>query len=142
MESSNDRGAELRPQVIYRAVGWVAGTYKPCPEKFHQGVLVTEDGQTIPANLKRRLRNQLLKKHPVLDTQLDFFKEPYRWSVYPQTDPLRFQLVIRKPLHCASPEEASSGTQSGSSRELDSFRMVGFVESCSGGTVTIRIRRN
>lgn len=41
-------------QVIYRAVGWVAGMYKPSSEKFYQGVFVTEDGLTIPSELTRQ----------------------------------------------------------------------------------------
>ncbi len=33
--------------VLYTATGWVAGTYQPSPDRFYQGVLVTQDGQAI-----------------------------------------------------------------------------------------------
>jgi hypothetical protein len=33
--------------VLYTAAGWVAGIYQPSPDKFYQGVLVTQDGQAI-----------------------------------------------------------------------------------------------
>ncbi len=33
--------------VLYTASGWVAGTYQPSPDKFYQGMLVTQDGQAI-----------------------------------------------------------------------------------------------
>ena len=50
--------------VIYRAVGWVAGTYQPSEDKIHQGIFVTEDGLTIPAKLLWRLLHYLKRKHP------------------------------------------------------------------------------
>ena len=52
--SDEQTPTQLQPQVIYRAVGWVAGTYKPSESKFYQGVLVTEDGLTIPSELTRQ----------------------------------------------------------------------------------------
>ena len=52
--SNEQAPTQTQPQVIYRAVGWVAGTYKPSEAKFYQGVLVTEDGLTIPSELTRQ----------------------------------------------------------------------------------------
>ena len=62
--------------------------------------------------------------------------------VYPQTDPLSFQLVIMKPLHSSDSGEQEEGAELGEKKKLDSFRMVGEIESCVGGIVTICIRRN
>ncbi len=120
------------PQVIYRAVGWVAGTYKPSEAKFYQGVLVTEDGLTIPSELTRQLRSRLKKEHAGYASDPDFFKEPFRWTVYPRTDPVEFHLVAMRPL-TPVPADAPG---------LDSFRVVGLIKSCSDGVATVRIQRN
>ena len=58
------------------------------------------------------------------------------------TDPLRFQLVVVRPLHSQSDDEADLKAEAGERRPLDQFRIVGEIESCAGGTVTICIRRN
>ena len=128
--------------VLYTATGWVAGTYQPSPDKLNQGVLVTQDGQEFGAELFWRLRNQLKHKHPGYAEQADFFVSPARWMVYPSTDPLRFRLVSMKPLHPSDPESADAGAEPGEKKKLDSFRMVGEIETVAGGTVTICIRRN
>lgn len=142
MELNELEITESQLPVIYRAVGWVAGTYQPSAEKFEHGVLITEDGQTIPTELHWRLRNYLNRKHSLYNPNSGWFKEPHRWTVYPQTDPLRFQLVVIKPLHSPSSGEAEKDSDSGSRRPLDHFRMVGEIESVAGGTVNIRICRN
>jgi hypothetical protein len=128
--------------VLYTAAGWVAGTYQPSPDKFYQGMLVTQDGQGFGAELHWRLRNKLKRKHPGYAEQPDFFLEPAQWMVYPSTNPLRFRLVIMKPLHSASSDENGSNAEPGQKRELDHFRMVGEIETVAGGSVTICIRRN
>lgn len=142
MELNELNTTESQLPVIYRAVGWVAGTYQPSEEKFHHGVLVTEDGQTISTQLHWRLRNYLNRKHLRYSTDSDWFNEPHRWTVYPQTDPLRFQLVVIRPLHSPSCDEAEKEASPGESRPLDQFRIVGEIESVASGTITIRIRRN
>ena len=123
---------QTQPQVIYRAVGWVAGTYKPSESKFYQGVLVTEDGLTIPSELTRQLRSRLKKEHTGYASEPDFFKESFRWTVYPKTDPIEFHLAAMRPL-TSVPADAPG---------LDSFRVVGLIKSCSDGVVTVRIQRN
>ena len=62
--------------------------------------------------------------------------------VYPSTDPLRFRLVSMKPLHSEDSGSQESGAEPGEKKKLDSFRMVGEIETVAGGTVTICIRRN
>jgi hypothetical protein len=39
-----------KPLIIYTAVGWVTGTFRPEGKKF-KGVFVTEDGREIEAYL-------------------------------------------------------------------------------------------
>ncbi len=137
--SDEQTPTQTSPQVIYTAVGWVVGTYEPSPEQINHGVLVTDDGQAIPAQLYWRLRQQLNKKHRASNTQYaGLFQVAHRWQVYPQTQPLRFQLVRMKPLR---PEDTDS-LELSSRRESDEFTVVGEIESCLDGTVTIWIRRN
>ena len=102
------------------------------------GWQVTEDCQTIFTQLHWRLRNYLNRKHSKSSTNSDWFNEPHRWTVYPHTDPLKFQLVVIKPLHSPLSGEAGKETESESRRPLDQFRMVGEIESVAGGTVNIQ----
>ncbi len=66
MESTTKQGmSQEKPTetpVTYTAVGCVAGTYQPSPDDFEHGSLLTEDGQTIWAELHWHLRNQLKQK--------------------------------------------------------------------------------
>jgi len=116
--------------VIYRAVGWVAGTYQPSEEDVHQGIFLTEDGLSVPAQMTGQLRGRLQRKNPDYTTQLDFFSQSFRWTVYPKTEPLRFDLVGMKPLS----SDHTPGT--------DEFCVVGKVKSIDSGRVDIRIQRN
>jgi hypothetical protein len=84
--------------VIYRAVGWVAGTYQPSEDDVHQGIFLTEDGWSIPAQLTGQLRGRLKHRHPEYATQPDFFSQFFRWMVYPKTEPLRFELMAMNQL--------------------------------------------
>jgi len=124
---------ESLPQVIYRAVGWVAGIYKPGPEKIYQGVFVTEDGLTLPAQLTRQFQSRLKRKHQDYATQADLFNKPAKWTVYPKTEPLGFDLTMMKPLK----SDAVDGPG-----QLDHFRVVGLIESALEGAVAVRIQRN
>ena len=128
--------------VLYTAVGWVAGTYQPSDYNCQHGVLVTEDGQAISAEIFWRLRKQLRNKYPDYEAQPDFFSEPREWTVYPQTDPLRFRLVLRRSLQPPSSRSAESGAENKRQRELNLFRIVGEINACTQETVSITIRRN
>ncbi len=141
-EQSLTQGKPTETPVLYTASGWVSGTYEPSPDKFYQGVLVTQDGQGFGAELHWRLRNKLKRKHPGYAEQSDFFLEPARWMVYPSTAPLRFRLVIMKPLHSEDSGSQESGAEPRQKRELNHFRIVGEIETVVDGTITICIRRN
>ncbi len=132
MESNQIPESKALPQAIYTAVGRVAGTYQPSRENFHSGVFVTADGLSIPAKMTGRLRSHLEKKDKEYANQLDLFQQLHLWTVYPKTEPLRFDLVVMKPL---SPE--SIGVPN-----ADEFKMVGEIQSSSDKNVTIRIQRN
>ena len=40
--------------IIYQAIGWVTGTYQPSVDNPDSGMLVTQDGIAVPAQLKGR----------------------------------------------------------------------------------------
>jgi hypothetical protein len=120
--------------VIYHAVGRVAGTYQPSEDDVHQGIFVTSDGLSVPAQLTWHLRGRLKDKNPEYATQPDFFAQPYRWIVYPKTDPLAFELKKMKPLETELVNASASG--------LDEFRVVGEIKSSEGGLVNVLLQRN
>jgi hypothetical protein len=98
MELTQHHDPKSLPQVIYRAVGWVAGRYQPSEDDIHRGIFVTEDGLSVPAQMTGQLRGRLQRKNPDYATQPDFFSQSFRWTVYPKTEPLRFNLTGMKPV--------------------------------------------
>ena len=133
MEPTANNDKYSLPQAIYRAVGWVAGTYQPSEDELHRGIFVTEDGLSIPAQITGQLRGRLKHRHPEYATQPDFFSQSFRWIVYPKTEPLRFDLAAMKQLK-AEPTTNRLG--------LDEFCVVGLVKSIDSGRVDVRIQRN
>jgi hypothetical protein len=136
MESMTDQGflsaKSTTNAVIYRAVGLVAGTYQPSEDDVHQGIFITDDGLSVPAQLTWQLRGRLKHKNPEYATQPDFFTQPYRWIVYPKTEPMRFDLTAMKQLR----------TEPTAELRLDQFCVVGLVKSIDSGRVDVRIQRN
>jgi hypothetical protein len=113
-------------------VGWVAGTYQPSEDELHQGIFVTEDGLSVPAQMTGQLRGRLKHRHPEYATQPDLFSQSFRWMVYPKTEPLRFDLAEMKQLKAEPTAEL----------RLDQFCVVGLVKSIDSGRVDVRIQRN
>ena len=136
MESTTEQGLpqakSTNNAVIYHAVGRVAGTYQPSEDDVHQGIFVTSDGLSVPAQLTWQLRGRLKDKNPEYATQPEFFAQPYRWIVYPKTDPLAFELKGMKPLET----ELINGLG------LDEFSVVGEIKSSEGGLVNVLLQRN
>ena len=79
--------------ITYQAIGWVTGNYQPSADNPDSGMLVTQDGIAVPAQLKGRLHHQLEKKFPNYNTKPDLLPENALWTVYPSTEPLKFELV-------------------------------------------------
>lgn len=129
MEPNQNHAKKSLPQAIYRAVGWVAGTYQPSEENVHRGIFLTADGWSVPAQLTWQLRGRLKQRHPDYATRADLFQQSYRWTVYPKTDPLQFHLVGMKLL---TPERVDVP-------QLDEFTMVGHIESYSDAQIAICI---
>lgn len=79
-EATGSRAHPIPPvseRLQYRAIGLVKGIYKPDPEQFNRGVLVTSDGQEIETVLLGQVMN-LIKKYLNLE-------ESHLWVVYPRT---------------------------------------------------------
>lgn len=133
MELNQTPDTKVRPQAIYRAVGWVAGTYQPSGDNVNQGVFITSDGLSIPAFFTWQFRGRLKQRYPDYATQPDFFQQSYRWTIYPQTNSkLEFHLVGMKPL---TSDQLNAP-------QLNEFRVVGQIESCSDEKIIVCIQRN
>ncbi len=126
--------------IIYQAIGWVTGNYQPSADNPDCGVLVTQDGVAVPAQLKERLHYQLEKKFPNYSTKLDLLPEGALWTVYPSTEPLKFELVNINTLESLG--SSSPKRKKDNQRKVDGFRLVGQIESVANGRITIVIRRN
>jgi len=126
--------------ITYQAIGWVIGNYQPSVDNPDCGVLVTPDGVAVPAQLKGHLHHQLNKKFPNYSTKLDLLPEDALWTVYPSTKPLSFLLVNINKLE--STGSSSLKRKKDNQRKVNGFRLVGQIESVTGGSITIVIRRN
>jgi hypothetical protein len=134
---------QARPRnkaIIYQAIGWVTGNYQPSEDNPDCGVLVTQDGVAVPAQLKGRLHHQLNKKFPDYSTKLDLLPEDALWTVYPSTKPLSFLLVNINKLESIG--SSSPKRKRENQRKVDRFRLVGQIEAVADGRITIVIRRN
>ncbi len=126
--------------ITYQAIGWVTGNYQPSADNPDCGVLVSQDGVAVPAQLKGRLHHQLEKKFPNYSTKPDLLPEDALWTVYPSTEPLEFELVNINTLE--SIRSNSSKPKRGTQRKVNGFRLAGQIESVANGSITIVIRRN
>ena len=126
--------------ITYQAIGWVIGNYQPSADNPDCGMLVTQDGIAVPAQLKGRLHHQLNKKFPNYSTKLDLLPENALWTVYPSTEPLNFLLVNINTLESLGSSAPKRKREN--QRKVDWFKLVGQIESVANGKITIVIRRN
>lgn len=139
-KSNNQQSTHSYKSVIYQALGTVCGSFEPSKENPEIGMLVTESGLEIPAKTDWRLLRQLKKKFPEYITKPELLPKPALWTVYPNTNPLRFQLVninTLQPLVSKSTE-----LEIENQREVDAFKLVGQIESIADGNIAILVRRN
>jgi hypothetical protein len=113
--------------VVYSARGKVCGIYRPSAENFLRGMLVTEDGLEIPAEIARDV---LIK----LRANRELLKVSQVWKCYPRTNPPRVELVKLKSEAKAAQELKRKG--------VDRFRVVGRVEGVSGEGIRVLVKRN
>jgi hypothetical protein len=126
--------------ITYQAIGWVIGNYQPSADNPDCGVLVTQDGVAVPAQMKGRLHHQIEKKFPNYSRKLDLLPEDALWTVYPSTEPLKFELVNINTLE--STGSSSPKLKKDNQRKVNGFRLVGQIEAVADGRITIVIRRN
>ena len=126
--------------IIYQAIGWVTGNYQPSLDNPDSGVLVTQDGIAVPAQLKGRKHHQLNKKFPSYSTKPDLLPEDTLWTVYPSTEPLKFELVNINTLESLGSSDPKLKKEN--QKKVDGFKLVGQIESVTNGKITIIIRRN
>lgn len=126
--------------IIYQAIGWVTGNYQPSADNPDSGMLVTQDGIAVPAQLMGCLHHQLNKKFPNYSTKRDLLPEDALWTVYPSTEPLKFQLVNINTLESLGSSDPKPKREN--QRKVDWFKLTGQIESVANGSITIVIRRN
>lgn len=128
--------------IVYQAIGWMVGRYQPSADNPNCGILVTEDGQTLPAQLSWHLHKQLRKKFGELVQTANWHGEKFLWTVYPRTEPLRAQLININLLHPPVENATAPEAEQVKSKEVDSLRIVGQIESVAEGKMSIVVRRN
>ncbi len=139
-KSNNQQSIRSYKSVRYQALGTVYGSFEPSKENPEMGMLVTESGLEIPAKTDWRLLRQLKKKFPEYITKPELLPKPALWTVYPNTNPLRFQLVNINTLQPLVSKSTELETEN--QREVDAFKLVGQIESITDGNIAILIRRN
>ncbi|MFZ9739682.1 MAG: hypothetical protein ACO3EZ_16920 [Prochlorotrichaceae cyanobacterium] len=75
----------------YRAIGLIRGKYIPSEEQLNAGLLITDEGQSMPAILLGRVLS-LVKNHLELE-------EEHLWVVYPRTQ----EIKSKKPRRASDP---------------------------------------
>lgn len=113
--------------ITYSARGKICGIYQPSSKNFLQGILLTDDGLKIPA----QLTNDVATK---LRANCDLLKVNQVWKCYPSINPPWFMLVKLK-------SEAQT-EQDLKRKGVNKFRIVGKVESIREQEVTVLIKRN
>jgi hypothetical protein len=121
------KNKEHNDPIIYSARGKVCGIYQPSSKNFLQGILLTDDGLKIPA----QLTNNLAVK---LRDNCDLLKVTQVWKCYPSTNPPCFMLVKLKSEAKTDQELKRKG--------VNKFRIVGQVESVKEQEVKVLIKRN
>lgn len=113
--------------VIYSARGKICGIYRPSPQNFLQGTLLTDDGLKIPAQITPEVATQLRANR-------DFLKVAQVWKCYPRINPPLVQLAKLK--------SAAQTIQDLKRKGVNRFRIVGQVASIKEPEITVRIKRN
>jgi hypothetical protein len=140
LETEKNQAQRSNKAITYQAIGWVTGNYQPSADNPDSGMLVTPDGIAVPAQLKGRLHHQLNKKFPNYSTKQDLLPEDVLWTVYPSTEPLKFELVNINALESLG--SSAPKLRKENQRKVDGFRLIGQIESVINEKITIVIRRN
>jgi hypothetical protein len=113
--------------IIYSARGKICGIYRPSPKNFLQGILLTDDGLKISAQLTNDVATQL-------KTNRDLLKVAQVWKCYPRLNPPSVELVKLK-------SEAQT-IQDLKRKGVNKFRVVGQVLRIQDQEITVLIKRN
>lgn len=113
--------------IIYSARGKICGIYRPNPRNFLQGILLTDDGLKIPAEITNDLATELKANR-------DLLRVAQVWKCYPRTEPPCVMLVKLK-------SEAKT-VQELKRKGVNTFRIVGQVLSIEEQDVEVLVKRN
>lgn len=143
LKTEIDKTQQRDRAIVYQAIGWIVGRYQPSADNPDCGMLVTEDGQIIPAQVSWHLHKQLRKKFEELAQTENWHGEKFLWTVYPRTEPLTVQLVNINKLHLIPVENATNPeAEQAKSNLVDGLKIVGQIESVAEGKISIIVRRN
>ncbi|HCF29478.1 MAG TPA: hypothetical protein DEV81_20260, partial [Cyanobacteria bacterium UBA11049] len=113
--------------IIYSARGKICGIYRPNPKNFLQGILLTDDGLKIPAQLTNDVATQL-------KVNRDLLKVAQVWKCYPRLNPPSVELVKLK--------SKAQTIQDLKRKGVNKFRVVGQVLRIQDQEITVLIKRN
>lgn len=113
--------------IIYSARGKLCGIYRPNPKNFLQGILLTDDGLKIPAQLTSDVATQLKANR-------DLLRVAQVWKCYPRISPPWVMLVKLKSQALTIQDLNRKG--------VNKFRIVGQVLRIEEQEVTVLIKRN
>lgn len=122
-----ENGKQHTDPVVYTARGRICGIYRPSATNFLEGILLTDDGLKIPAQLTPEVASQLRANQ-------DFLKVAQVWNCYPRIEPPWVMLVKLKSKAQTVQELKRKG--------VNKFRIVGQVLRIKGKEVTVLIKRN
>lgn len=113
--------------IIYSARGRICGIYRPSPENFLQGILLTDDGLKFPAQISGDVATKLKANRRLLTVA-------QVWKCYPRTNPPLVELVKLKSQAQTIEDLKRKG--------VNKFRVAGQVEAIQDQVVTVLIKRN
>lgn len=122
-----ENGKQHTDPVIYSARGRICGIYRPSATNFLEGILLTDDGLKIPAQLTDDVATQLRANR-------DLLKVAQVWKCYPRIEPPWVMLVKLK-------SEAQT-IQELKRKGVNKFRILGQVLRIEDQEITVLIRRN
>ncbi|HEY9653800.1 MAG TPA: hypothetical protein V6C95_24265 [Coleofasciculaceae cyanobacterium] len=113
--------------IIYSARGKICGIYRPNPRNFLQGILLTDDGLKIPAEITSDLATELKANR-------DLLRVAQVWKCYPRTEPPCVLLVKLK--------SAAKTAQELKRKGVNTFRIAGQVLSIEDQDIEVLVKRN
>lgn len=142
LKTESDKTQPRDKAIVYQAIGWIVGRYQPSADNPDCGMLLTEDGQTIPAQVSWQLHKHLRRKFGEVLQTTSWHGDKFLWTVYPRTEPLRVQLVNINLLQPLGENATNPEAEQAKSKQAEGLKIVGQIEWATEGKIRIIVRRN